>query len=200
SHRKWPRALRLCPRRLPVDRATGLSRKHRGRDEELYGRGQSDRAQWLHTEGGHQGLPRSLSGAEGPAVMGPDPDAAQLDRGQKEGSGMTDFDIEKFRLTPERRRLLKEAEAIPSKRLVTKTDRWHAGFIKVPAWVLYKHHFQWASTWPLYLYILRRSFQRSGPPFALTNAALAELGISRWRKDRALRELEKLGLVRGERS
>ena len=73
-------------------------------------------------------------------------------------------------------------------------------FIKVP-WMWYERlvKARRASTYQVALYVLFQHWKRNGQPFALPNRGLETLGISRWRKWSALRELERLGLIQIER-
>jgi hypothetical protein len=55
------------------------------------------------------------------------------------------------------------------------------------------------STFKLALHLLYQHWKNDGAAIKLSNVALANDGISRWQKWRALEELEKLGLVAIER-
>jgi hypothetical protein len=70
------------------------------------------------------------------------------------------------------------------------------GFTSVPdSWEYRLRDARHKATWPVALYILRRSWETNGEPFRVTNVAMKERGIDRHRKQEALEELEALGLI-----
>jgi hypothetical protein len=52
--------------------------------------------------------------------------------------------------------------------------------------------------WPLYLHLVHETWKANGKPVKIANGFLVMLGIDRFAKNRALKKLEKLGLVRVE--
>jgi hypothetical protein len=73
-------------------------------------------------------------------------------------------------------------------------------FIMVPlTWKSRLAKAKHAATLKLALHLLFETWRRKDAKVALSNARMAEDGISRWQKWRALGELEQLGLVRIER-
>lgn len=82
----------------------------------------------------------------------------------------------------------------------SKIQKRRNQFIKVP-WIWYERLLKArrASTYQVGLYVLYLQWKSGGQPFALANGGLASLGVSRWRKWRALHELECLGLIQVER-
>jgi hypothetical protein len=52
------------------------------------------------------------------------------------------------------------------------------------------------ATYRVAIYLLRRDWETNGEPIKVTNVAMAEEGVDRWRKKEALEELEALGLIR----
>ena len=60
---------------------------------------------------------------------------------------------------------------------------------------------RFTAAWPIYCYLLMINWKDLHQPVKLTNAALAEIGIvSRDAKSRALRELERVGLIKVKRA
>ena len=55
------------------------------------------------------------------------------------------------------------------------------------------------AAWSIYCYLLMVNWKDLHQPVRLTNKALAELGVSRFAKYRALRELERVGLIEVEK-
>ena len=73
-------------------------------------------------------------------------------------------------------------------------------FIMVPmAWLERLRSCRSRAVYMLTLHLLHREFQEKGKPFPLGNDALAEGGVSRFAKRRALLKLEELGLISVER-
>jgi hypothetical protein len=52
------------------------------------------------------------------------------------------------------------------------------------------------AAWLIYCHLLMVNWKKLRQPVKLTNKALAELGVSRFAKYRALRELERVGLIK----
>jgi hypothetical protein len=100
-----------------------------------------------------------------------------------------DFDLEKLRLPPG------NWLVVPAK---TKERRKH--FVKVPwTWVEKLTAARHIATHRVALYVLYRHWKAGGSPFTLSNMAVADVGVNRWRKWDALGELERLGLITIER-
>jgi hypothetical protein len=73
-------------------------------------------------------------------------------------------------------------------------------FIKVPQpWVDRLVGAHYIVTYRVALHLLYRHWRERGAPFTLANGVLSLKGVSRGTKWRALRELEKLGLITIER-
>jgi hypothetical protein len=84
--------------------------------------------------------------------------------------------------------------------VATNTKERHQQFVKFPrAWVDRLRTARYTSTYRVALHLLFRHWKSDGRPIQLSNVALAEAGVSRDQKWRALRELECLGLIRIER-
>jgi hypothetical protein len=56
------------------------------------------------------------------------------------------------------------------------------------------------AAWSIYCYLLMVNWKNLHQPVKLTNEALAELGVSRYDKRRALPQLERAGLVKVKRA
>ena len=69
-------------------------------------------------------------------------------------------------------------------------------FIKVPnSWMEELQKARHIGTYRVALHLLYRHWKKAGEVAPLSNVALAEVGVTRWEKWRALEELERLGLV-----
>jgi len=99
------------------------------------------------------------------------------------------FDIEKLRIDP--------------LSFVGKGRRgklWQRKFIRVPwSWVDRLKTTKRAVVYRLALLLLYNNWKSAGQPIRLSNVMLAEDGVTKRSKSRALRELEALGLIRVER-
>ena len=105
-------------------------------------------------------------------------------------------DLKQHRVAAEMTPILERPVPFVSKRL----QRRQKQFVMVPwTWVerLTKAHH--IGSYKVALYVLHLNWKRSGQPFALPNRALEGLGVNRWSKWNALRELEQLGVIRVER-
>ena len=81
-----------------------------------------------------------------------------------------------------------------------KWERHKDQFVKVPmAWVRQLQKASGTSTYRLALYLLFCHWKNGGRANTVSNVAVAEYGISRRQKWRALTELEHLGLIHLER-
>ena len=73
-------------------------------------------------------------------------------------------------------------------------------FVQVPlTWVERLAHSSSANTYRVALHLLYRHWKNGAQPFLLGNRLLEMEGVSRFAKWRALRELERLGLISIER-
>jgi hypothetical protein len=73
-------------------------------------------------------------------------------------------------------------------------------FVKFPrVWADRLRTARYPSTYRVALHLLFRHWKSDGRPIQLSNVALAQAGVSRDQKWRALNELECLGLIRIER-
>jgi hypothetical protein len=121
-------------------------------------------------------------------------------------SGTHPFDVENFRLDAATARLGKGQhsadEVVPGRRIVPEKIREprKRGHIKVPlAW----YHLLADASGPTCLTAMRIAYlhwKGKGEPIKLANEALAEVGVSRNGKYRALRDLERRGLITVERT
>jgi hypothetical protein len=55
------------------------------------------------------------------------------------------------------------------------------------------------AAWSIYCYLLMLNWKKLRQPVKLTNAALTEIGVSRYDKCRALPQLERVGLIKVKR-
>ena len=79
-------------------------------------------------------------------------------------------------------------------------EKWRRRFIKVPwSWVDRLKTANRGTTCRLALLLIYEHWRVGGRVIRLTNAALAEVGVSRRAKGPALNELERVGLIRVER-
>jgi hypothetical protein len=104
------------------------------------------------------------------------------------------FDIENLRLTPEMAASM-HASTARVKAQPKKRAR-HQQFVMVPwTWVERLKGARLAATHMVAYYMLYQHWKTGGKPVPLSTVALKPLGVSRWAKWRALKELERLGLV-----
>jgi hypothetical protein len=102
--------------------------------------------------------------------------------------------LEALRLTPEQATAGQRSEN-------SKTGRRRHEFIKVPrVWSDRLQAARYASTYRIALYLLFQHWKTEGQAIRLSNVAAVRAGVSRGQKWRALRELERLGLIRVEQS
>jgi hypothetical protein len=112
----------------------------------------------------------------------------------------TPFDIEKFRLDAATARLGKGQQVASVRHLPKKErKRRERGHIKVPlAW----YHRLAGASGPTCLTAMQIAYlhwKGKGEPIRLANGALAEVGVSRYGKCRALADLERRGMITVER-
>jgi hypothetical protein len=102
--------------------------------------------------------------------------------------GKDPFDLGNLQLPDEVRVLGSMAAA--------KIERRRQHFVRVPnSWVEELRRARHISTYRVALHLLYRHWKKAGEVAPLSNVALAEVGVTRWEKWRALEELERLGLV-----
>ena len=81
-----------------------------------------------------------------------------------------------------------------------KIQKRRKHFILVPwTWAERLAEANYIGTYRTALHLLYQHWKKRGEPFTLANGMLAKDGVSRWQKWRALKELERLGLIRVER-
>jgi hypothetical protein len=98
------------------------------------------------------------------------------------------FDLETFRIDPNDPKW--RPKAAPAKK------KWRRQFIKFPwAWMDLLRATTSGSAYRLALILVYEHWRTGGRPIMLSNIAAEKEGLSRHSKWRALRELEKLGLV-----
>jgi len=101
-------------------------------------------------------------------------------------------DLKRHRAPPE---MLANVVLVPP-----KIQKRRQQFVKVPwAWIERLVEARHIATYRVALHVLYRHWKNGGLPFTLSNAAIADEGVSRWRKWEALGELEQLGLITVER-
>ncbi len=101
-------------------------------------------------------------------------------------------DLKQHALTPD---MVGKLAVVPR-----KTQKRRQGFVKVPGlWVERLVEARYVATYRVALHVLHRHWKSSGKPFTLSNGAIAMEGVTRFRKWRALAELEQLGLISIER-
>jgi hypothetical protein len=101
-------------------------------------------------------------------------------------------DLKKHRMTPE---VMAKLDFVPRK---IKKRQEH--FVRVPRpWIERLAKVRHIATYRVALHVLYEHWKNGGKPFTLSNTAIREQGVSRWRKWDALRELEQLGLITVER-
>jgi hypothetical protein len=100
------------------------------------------------------------------------------------------FDLERLRMPmPERE--------VPDSIAATKKRRRRRQFTMVPnSWVEDLRKARYIGTYRVAHYLLYRHWKNGGQPITLSNVVLAERGLTKWQKWRALAELERLGLVK----
>jgi hypothetical protein len=92
-----------------------------------------------------------------------------------------------------------EQSRLPDRVVVPrKIERRRRYFVMVPwMWIERLVDARHIATYRVALHVLYQDWKGGSKPFTLSNSAV--MGVSRWQKWRALRELERLGLVTIER-
>jgi hypothetical protein len=101
-----------------------------------------------------------------------------------------DFDVDRLRIGPG------EWGAFVPK---ARPQKWRRKFVKIPwSWVDALKGAKCVSSYRVAIYVVYEHWRGGGRPVKLSNVALAEMGVSRELKRRALRELGGLGLIKAE--
>ena len=101
-------------------------------------------------------------------------------------------DPKQHRMTPE---MMAKLAVVPRK---IQKRREH--FVRVPwPWIEQLAKARHIATYRVALHVLYQHWKGRGKPFTLSNTAMRDQGVSRWRKWDGLRELEQLGLIIVER-
>jgi hypothetical protein len=104
-------------------------------------------------------------------------------------------DLNNLRLTPDTATALGREAAAKQKRASPKRHRQQ--FVKVTwAWIEHLKGARLPATHMVGYLILYQHWKTGGQPVPVSTVALRALGVSRWAKWRALKELEQLGMVR----
>jgi hypothetical protein len=105
------------------------------------------------------------------------------------------FDLENLRLTPEFAATMGRAAAVKHEKARPKRSREQ--FVMVPlAWVERLKGAEGSAIFFVAIHILLQHWKTNGKPVPVSTRTLKSLGVSRWAKWRALRELEMRGLIR----
>jgi hypothetical protein len=106
------------------------------------------------------------------------------------------FDLANLRLTPEATAAMSRAAAAEQARAQPKRQR--QPFVMVPwAWVERLKGARHVATYRLALFLLYQRW-KTNKPIPVSNVAMKALGVPRRSKYRAIRDLERLGLIRVE--
>jgi hypothetical protein len=104
------------------------------------------------------------------------------------------FDVDALRIDPA------DPALAPRGATGTRKKKWQRKFIRVPwVWVDRLKSTNRGSTYRLALVLIYEHWRTGGRPIRLSNAMLAGDGVTGKSKWRALRELERFGLVKIER-
>jgi hypothetical protein len=105
------------------------------------------------------------------------------------------FDLEKLRMPIGEVQIGPSAKAAAD-RIARRREREFVRFPRV--WEKRLEATDSANTYRVALFVLFRHWKADGKPFVLSNIAMSTGGVARQGKWRALRELERLGLIRVE--
>jgi hypothetical protein len=109
------------------------------------------------------------------------------------------FDLANLRLTPEAAAAMGRAAA--AKQARTQPKRQRQQFVMVPwSWIKRLKDARLPASHMIGYLILYQHWKTGGQPVSVTTVALRPLGVTRWAKWRALKELERLGLIRVQRN
>jgi hypothetical protein len=108
------------------------------------------------------------------------------------------FDLANLRLTPEGVAAMGRAAAAKQAR---QPKRQRQQFVMVPwPWIKRLKGARLPASHMVGYLILYQSWRMKGRPVAVSSVALRPFGVTRWAKWRALGELERLGLIRVQKS
>ena len=104
------------------------------------------------------------------------------------------FDLKALRINP-------ADPTLRPRRATARKKNWERKFVRVPwFWLDRLKAVNRGSTYRLAHFLLYEFWRTGGRPIRLSNAALAEVGVTRVQKSRALKQLEQLGLVTVKRT
>jgi hypothetical protein len=110
-----------------------------------------------------------------------------------------EFVIDGWSLTPEKLATINRATAAKAEQRHPKQHP-SKGFTIVPDnWEIKLRGCTHKATYPVAVFLLRQHWKTKDRPIKVPNTALADRGVDRYAKWRALQELEELGLIRVER-
>jgi hypothetical protein len=106
-------------------------------------------------------------------------------------------DLNNLRLTPEEAAAaMNQAAAARRGKGQAKRLGQRAQFVMLPVnWVEQLNNSRVAAAWPIAVYVLHQHWKTSGKPVRVSNELAKTIGVTRRTKWRALRELERLGLI-----
>lgn len=100
------------------------------------------------------------------------------------------FDIDALRIDPA------DPALVPRGAGKTRKKKWERKFVRVPwVWLDRLKATRHAAVYRVVLLLIYEHWRTGGRPIRLSNAMLAEIGVTRMQKSRALDELEQLGLI-----
>jgi hypothetical protein len=106
------------------------------------------------------------------------------------------FDIDALRVDPTDPRYVPRGGTAK-----TRKKKWQRKFVRFPwVWVDRLKATRHAAVYRVAFFLIYEHWRTGGRPVRLPNAMLAEMGVTRMQKSRALDELEQLGLIKVERS
>jgi hypothetical protein len=109
------------------------------------------------------------------------------------------FNLDNLRLTPEAASAMGRAAAAKGAQAPSK--RQQQQFVMVPwPWIKRLKGARLPASHMVGYLILYQSWRMKGQPVPVSTVALRPLGVTRWAKWRALKELERLGLIRVQKS
>ena len=104
------------------------------------------------------------------------------------------IDIEALRIDPA------DPTLVPRGADKTRKKNWERKFVRVPwVWLDRLKATRHAAVYQVALLLIYEHWRTGGRPVRLSNAMLAEIGVTRMQKSRALDELEQLGLIEVKR-
>jgi hypothetical protein len=104
------------------------------------------------------------------------------------------FDIDALRIDPT------DPAYVPRGAAKTQKKKWQRKFVRVPwVWLDRLKATRHAAVYRVAFLLIYEHWRMGGRPVRLSNAMLAEIGVTRMQKSRALDELEQLGLIKVKR-